>query len=163
MVAHCQHSRNGVGDSESQAPCVERLAMLPQELRTVAFHAAFSTIVADGSLDVSHKIKTMRADVTRVLELHLATLTSLQRLHLVDNHIGDKGMKALAPHIAKLSSLQQPVLSGVGLGEEGASELGPMLATLTSLSRFRMKYNSIGDKGQQHLRLTSPASPTCVT
>ena len=82
---------------------------------------------------------------------HLATLTSLQRLYLRTNDIGDKGAKALAPHLATLTSLDTLYLHTNSIGDEGAKALAPHLATLTSLDTLYLHNNSIGDEGAKAL------------
>ena len=84
---------------------------------------------------------------------HLATLTSLQILDLVNNGIGDEGAKALAPHLATLTSLQDLLLGNNGIGDEGVKVLARHLATLTSLKDLYLDKNNISFLAKMKFRM----------
>jgi hypothetical protein len=79
--------------------------------------------------------------------LLLKVNTSLNRLDLDNNTIGDAGIVLLAPLFKSMASLKTLWLSCNKIGDAGAAALAPAFKSMASLNVLRLDHNQIGDAG----------------
>ena len=77
----------------------------------------------------------------------LTVNTSLKRLNLSGNNIGDPGATLLAQFLQTNLTLENVGLSRIQMGDAGASTLAKALTVNTSLTRLDLSNNNIGDLG----------------
>ena len=78
----------------------------------------------------------------------LKTNTTLTRLDLWDNKIGDAGAQALAETLKTNTTLTRLDLGGNKIGDAGAQALAEFLKTNTTLTTLYLGYNAIGATGE---------------
>jgi Ran GTPase-activating protein (RanGAP) involved in mRNA processing and transport len=81
----------------------------------------------------------------------LASNTSLQKINLWDNKIGDEGVRSLASALKVNNTLRCINLYGNTISKVGAQFLSEALMVNTSLDNMNLHSNSIGEDGVQSL------------
>ena len=81
----------------------------------------------------------------------LASNTSLQKINLHGNTIGDEGVRSLASALKVNNTLRYINLIGNQISKDGAQFLAEALIVNTSLDNFYLQSNRIGDEGVQSL------------
>ena len=81
----------------------------------------------------------------------MKALPHLQRVHLNNNHIGDKGVQKLSHLLQDSIFIETLSLSGNDISDEGASAFADLMKVLPHLQHVHLVNNHIGDKGVQKL------------
>ena len=93
----------------------------------------------------------IRYEEATLLANALEKNTTLERLDLYANNIGDEGAKALASALEKNTTLVLLELAKNNIGDEGAKALATALEKNRSLERLYLELNYIGDEGAKAL------------
>lgn len=88
-----------------------------------------------------------KADPVAVLAPWLCSNTTVKRLHLQFNHIGDPEVAALAPALKSNTSITFIGLSNNSIGDEGATDLANVVESSNTIMGIDLGYNTIGDAG----------------
>lgn len=77
--------------------------------------------------------------------------TSIKKLSLSGNNIGDEGMGLLAKSLKTNASLEELVISNNNIGDKGAKLLADSLSHNKTLTSLKIGVNNIGDEGAKEL------------
>jgi len=77
--------------------------------------------------------------------------TTLTKLDILNNEIGDEGMCEIAESLRHNSSITYLSISATQFGDEGAKGIARMLSDNSSISSLYMNFNRIGDDGMFEL------------
>jgi len=95
-------------------------------------------------------ILILELDITAVASA-LKRTTTLQKLYLYDNKIGDDDAKEIAAALMQNCSLQSFSLWGNKIGNDGAKEIATAIMQNTTLQTLDLDKNKIGDDGAKEI------------
>jgi Ran GTPase-activating protein (RanGAP) involved in mRNA processing and transport len=87
---------------------------------------------------------------------------ALTTLDLVENNLGEKGMRVLAPALQQLTTLTSLDLGGNGFGKKAMYVLAPVLKQLTALTSLNLRKNTFWYGGDDGIEDLAPALQ-CLT